>query len=99
VNAPAMTVQRLESLLSTVERLDLDAPPVAALGATVEVQDMATGRVVTYRLVEPQEASPVDGLLSIESPVGAALRGLRPGETGVAATPRGDRTLRIISIT
>jgi transcription elongation factor GreA len=99
VNAPAMTVQRLESLLSTVERPTLDEPPEAALGATVEVQDVASGKVVTYRLVEAHEASPVDGLLSIDCPVGAALKGLRPGETAVAFTPRGDRTLRVISVT
>ena len=99
MNAPAMTVQRLESLMTTVERPNLDEPPEAALGATVEVQDVTTGKVTTYRLVEAHEASPVDGLLSIECPVGAAIAGLRPGETAIAGTPRGDRTLRVVAVT
>jgi transcription elongation GreA/GreB family factor len=37
-------------------------------------------------------------LLSIASPVGAALRAHRVGEVVTAATPRGRRALRIISI-
>jgi transcription elongation GreA/GreB family factor len=37
-------------------------------------------------------------LLSIASPVGAALRAHRVGEVMTAATPRGRRALRIISI-
>jgi transcription elongation factor GreA len=99
VNAPAMTVQRLESLLTTLEPPPLEEPPAAAVGATVEVEDVTSGRMLTYRLVEAHEASPVDGRLSVDSPVGAAVRGLRPGEVGVAATPRGERALRVISVT
>ena len=98
MNAPAMTVQRLESLLTTAERPTIELP-VARLGTTVEVQDVTSGRSHTYRLVEAHEASPVDGRISIDSPVGAALSGLKPGEIGIAGTPRGDRRLRVLAVT
>ena len=97
MNAPAMSVQRLESLLTTAERPTIELP-VAGLGSTVEVQDLVSGRAHAYRLVEAHEASPVDGMLSIDSPVGSALRGLKPGEIAVAGTPRGERRLRVLSV-
>jgi len=94
VNAPAMTVQRLGNLLEKVER----PSRAAGLGSWVEVEDLASGRRMRYRLVGSHEASPAEGLLSIDSPVGAVLEGRRAGEVVVAATPRGERSLRVLSV-
>src|SRR4051812_49894781 len=88
-----MSAERLEGLLATAQRPVLVSAP-AAVGATVEAQDVATGRLLTYRLVEPHEASPADGLLSVDSPVGAALLGACAGEEATAGTARGDRGAR-----
>ena len=69
-----------------------------AFGSTVEVEDEAGGRRMTYKLVSQHEASPAEGRLAFDSPVGAALRDKRVGDVAVVVTPRGDRRLRVISI-
>lgn len=48
------------------------------LGVTVEL-DMG-GRKVSYTLVGPTEADPLDGKISNESPIGKALIGRKAGE-------------------
>jgi len=74
------------------------AGDVVGFGSTVEVEDAESGRRSTYRLVSAREAAPADGKLSVESPVAAALRDRRAGEEAVVQTPRGSRTLRIVSV-
>jgi transcription elongation factor GreA len=69
-----------------------------AFGSTVEVEDTESGRRLTYRLVSAHEASPSDGLLAFDSPVGAALRDKRAGEVAVVETPRGERRLKVVAI-
>jgi transcription elongation factor GreA len=71
---------------------------VVAFGSTVEVEDEESGKRSTYKLVSALDAAPADGLLGFESPVGTALRGKRAGEVAVVATPRGERRLRVVSI-
>ena len=70
---------------------------VVAFGSTVEIED-DTGRRLTYTLVSMREASPPEGKLSFESPVGQALRDKRVGETATVQTPRGARALKIVAI-
>ena len=62
------------------------------LGATVEL-DMG-GRSVTYTLVGPTEANPLEGKISNESPIGKALLGRKAGEE----FDFNNRQVKIISI-
>ena len=50
----------------------------ADLGATVELK--LGDRTVTYTLVGPTEANPLEGKISNESPIGKALLGRKAGE-------------------
>ena len=68
---------------------------VIVLGSWAELQDVTTGERVHYRLVNPADANPAEGRLSIESPVGSSLVGRGTGETVEVATPRGKRRLLI----
>ncbi len=71
---------------------------VVGFGSRVEVEDAGSGKQTTYTLVSAPEASPGDGKLSIDSPVGRALVGARVGDTVTLETPRGDRSLRVVAI-
>ncbi len=71
---------------------------VVRFGSTVEVEDEQTGKPATYQLVAAHEAAPAKGMLSLESPVGTALRDKRVGEVAVVPTPRGERRLRVVTI-
>ena len=71
---------------------------VVGLGSTVELEDEANGKRVTYTLVSAHEASAPDGRLSAESPLAAALEGLSAGEVAVVPAPRGERRLKVLAV-
>jgi transcription elongation factor GreA len=66
-------------------------------GSRVEVRD-DRGRTRVYTLVAVTEANASEGRLSVESPVGRALRGARRGETVAVPTPGGERRLEVVAI-
>jgi transcription elongation factor GreA len=59
------------------------------IGALVTVREKGKKKTVTYRLVGSTEADPLNGRISDESPVGAALVGRRVGEEVEVETPGG----------
>ena len=65
------------------------------VGSTVELEN---GKTVTYKIVGPVEADPLDGKISNESPIGAALMGKKKGETVTISTPRGETAYTIVAI-
>jgi transcription elongation factor GreA len=74
------------------------AGDVVVFGSTVEVEDEASAKRSTYKLVSAHEASPSDGAIAFDSPVGVALRDHRVGEVAVVETPRGERRLKVLAI-
>ncbi|WP_039748364.1 nucleoside diphosphate kinase regulator [Solimonas variicoloris] len=73
------------TLLDEIERATLvgaDALPadVVALGRAVRYQDEASGAIRSVRVVLPHEADPATQRISVLTPVGAALIGLREAQ-------------------
>ena len=87
-----------EQLLGAEVREVETQTEVVGFGSKVEVEDAASGRRTSYTLVSAPEASPGEGKLSIDSPVGKALVGGRVGDERSLDTPRGARTLKIVTI-
>jgi transcription elongation factor GreA len=71
---------------------------VVVFGSTVEVEDEESGKRSTYTFVSAHEASPAEGKIAFDSPVGVALRDHSAGDVAAVATPRGERRLKIVSI-
>lgn len=70
-------------LLDEIDRADIvDELPegVVTLGAFVTYRDESTGSIQTLKLVPPHEADPSKMRVSVVSPVGAALIGLKQGQ-------------------
>ena len=90
-------IQMLENLVRNATIIDEnhDTDHVQ-IGSTVEVESN-DGRQ-TYTIVGSAEASPDEGRISNESPVGHALLGHRKGETVVVRVPAGDFSYRIVRI-
>jgi len=65
------------------------------VGSTV---DLKNGKSVTYTIVGPVEADPLEGKISNESPIGAALMGKKIGEKVTITTPKGEITYTIEAI-
>lgn len=69
-----------------------------SVGTTVKYVNVSTGKESEYGIVGADEADPLSGLISNESPIGMALLGHRVGDTVEVEIPRGFLTLRIIDI-
>lgn len=70
----------------------------AGMGSTVTYSDTRSDGEQTFQLVPAVEASPGDGRLSIDSPVGRALEGSKAGDTRTLHTPSGEREISILSV-
>jgi transcription elongation factor GreA len=92
-------IQELESTLRNVVIIDerprlRDAVDIGA-HITIQEEDYPPE---TYHLVGPKEASPDQGRISHESPIGRALIGHRVGEEVIVETPAGALHLKILKI-
>lgn len=91
-------------LLDEIDRADIVAPDalpsdVISMSSTVEFIDEGTGVGRTIQLVYPHEADIEQGRISILTPVGAGLIGLREGQS--IAWPDRDghvRALRVVKV-
>jgi len=69
---------------------------VVSIGAKVRVS--VNGKEKDFTIVGSTEASPLQGLISNESPIGKMLIGKRPGDEVEVAAPSGPMKYRVISI-
>ena len=80
----------------------VEAPPAdrdaVYFGATVELEDVATGEPLRYRLVGPDEAAPSEGDISIDSPVARALLKKRVDDEVDVQLPAGPRRVAIVDV-
>lgn len=72
-------------------------PGIVELGDNVKVQNQ-DGKIDIYTIVGTTEASPVNGKISCESPVGKALLGRKRGDKVDVRTPAGLIKLHIIEV-
>lgn len=71
----------------------------AYLGGCVKLKDLRSGAEFEYRLVSADEADAAAGRISIASPVGKALLGLKAGDVAEIEVPAGTLRYEIISVT
>ena len=68
------------------------------IGCVVKVYDEDFDEEIEYKIVGSTESDPLRGMISNQSPVGAALLGKTKGEEVVVPTPSGHITLKILGI-
>lgn len=68
---------------------------VVTMGSKIQVRDLATERVVSYRLVYPRDADAALHRLSVLAPLGTALLGNSAGDVVEWRMPGGTRCFRI----
>ncbi|MDP6822508.1 MAG: GreA/GreB family elongation factor [Dehalococcoidia bacterium] len=69
---------------------------VVRLGGRVTIKDLSSGRATAVQLVHPDEANPLSGKMSSESPVGGAIIGHAIGDTVTVETPAGSKQFEIV---
>jgi regulator of nucleoside diphosphate kinase len=82
----------LADLLANAEVTSSRAVPsdVVTMYSRVELLDVQTGRRQTLTVCYPADAEPAAGFISVLSPVGNSLLGLRVGDIAKWLTPHGD---------
>jgi len=91
-------------LLTEIDRARLHSArnvpaDVVTMHATVRFVDEASGKEYEYQLVYPREADISAGRISVMTPVGAGLIGLREGQSILWPDRDGhERELRILSV-
>lgn len=87
---------RLE-VLRVVDAAPAD-PEAVFFGATVELENIASGELSRYRIVGPDETDASRGYISIDSPLARALLKKRIDDEVEASLPGGIRSFAIIDV-
>ena len=93
-------IAELEDILancSVIEEHDSD-PNSVRLGSKITVEDIELGERETYQVVGSQEADPMNGRISEESPFGKALLGKAVGEIVIVEAPAGNVEYKVLDI-
>ena len=89
----------LENIVKNATVIESPAQPgVVEMGDKVLIQNQ-DGKIEQFTIVGSAEASPVEGKISNESPVGKALLGKKIGDKVEVATPAGIIKLLIMDVT
>ena len=92
-------MRKVETILSNATIIEKHTSATKAEQGTKVTyiqNDTNEERIVT--LVDPLEADPLEGYISIQSPVGSMLLGRKVGESVAITTPRGDHHLTITNL-
>ena len=92
-------IKDLEYTLKNVSIIDINNVDNSRvnIGSTITVQE-GDDSPETWFLVGPKEASPREGKISHESPIGKALINKKVGDSVSISIPNGSITLKILSI-
>jgi transcription elongation factor GreA len=93
-------IQQLQAMISGAIIIDERENGTGAvrLGSHVTVQEVGEDAAETFQIVGPVEASPIDGKISNESPLGQALVGHKVGDKVRVQAPAGEAVFKVISI-
>ncbi|QJD29688.1 transcription elongation factor GreA [Methylococcus geothermalis] len=94
-------IKEIEGKLANAQIIDvtrLNPGGKIVFGATAEIEDLASGDVVTYQIVGEDEAEIKEGRISVTSPIARALIGKQEGDVAIVQAPGGTREYEIISV-
>jgi transcription elongation factor GreA len=94
-------ILEIEAKLGSAQIIDpatLHAEGRVVFGATVDLEDEASGAKVSYQIVGDDEADLKLGLISISSPIARALIGKEAGDVADVQAPGGLRSYEIIDV-
>lgn len=94
-------IAELEGKLSNAQIIDpatIDADGRVVFGATVELEDLESGDIVTYQIVGEDEADLKLRKISVSSPISRALIGKLVGDVAEVQAPSGIREYEVLDV-
>lgn len=94
-------LRELDRILDGAKIIENVAPQDGSIrfGATVTLVDVKTKRKKTYSIVGEKEIDPLQGRISMKSPIGDALMGKKQGDSVSVQAPRGTINYEILEVT
>ncbi len=94
-------IKELEELVENAMVLDESTidTSIVSLGSTVKVWNAAVESEMTFDLVGSNESNPMEGKISDQSPIGAALIGKKEGDELDIETPAGSLKMKVLAVT
>ena len=94
-------IQEIEGKLSAsqiIDPADLNAGGRVVIGATVKLEEEASGSMVTYQIVGEDEADIKLGLINIGSPIARAMIGKEEGDSVEVQAPGGIKHYEVVEV-
>ena len=93
-------IAEIEDILShaVIIEDENEATGRVGLGCTVVVENLETGAKAQYRITGSQEANPMEGKISDDSPFGRAMVGKSAGDTFMVNAPAGAYSMKVVSV-
>ena len=92
-------IAEIKNLIENAEIMEkTDETDRVGIGSHVTVRDVETGETEDYTIVGSQEANPMEGLISDDSPFGEGLFGHKTGDTVKVEAPAGVLKFEILKI-
>ena len=93
-------IAEVENILANyvVIEENTDDTDIVGMGSRITVKDVVTGDEETYQVVGSQEADPMNGRISEDSPFGKALLGKEVGDEVEVEAPAGVLKYKILDI-
>ena len=90
-------IKELEYKLEHSKIVDVKKGGNAGIGSVVTIQD-EDGDEEEYKLVSSVEADPFNNKISVESPIGSAIKGHKTGDTVLVESPNGGYNIKILKV-
>ncbi|MDP3051888.1 MAG: transcription elongation factor GreA [bacterium] len=91
-------IAEIEDILSRAVLISKEHGANIQLGSVISIKKESNDAVNKYSLVGAEEADPMEGKISNESPLGSSLIGKKKGDTIEVITPKGKITYTIIDV-
>ncbi|MCR4840816.1 MAG: transcription elongation factor GreA [Lachnospiraceae bacterium] len=91
-------IAEIEHQLKYAEVVEEESSEVVGVGRTVVLRDTKAKKDYTYSIVGSSEVDFLANKISLDSPLGVAIKGLKSGQKAVVKAPSGDITYKIVSI-
>lgn len=95
-------IAEVENILSNAvvidETVELENFGIVGLGCTIKVRDLEFDEDSVYAIVGSQEANPMEGRISDDSPFGRAMLGKRIGDVVEVEAPVGTLKFEVLAV-
>ena len=98
IESRVIAINDLIARANVIDVTKIDNDGKVIFGSTVNLQDLETAKLITYKLVGQDEADIKKNLIFFKSPIGKALIGKDKGEITTVNTPSGEKNFEILDV-